>query len=221
MVTAGSVKPDMPLTKADMAYRRVREEIVEGAMAPGSAIDQEALAARLGLSTTPVREALRRLESESLVVSRPHRDTIVAPLTREQLEDTYTVRLALDPLAISIAARQAPDTELRSILQLAHQAAADADPVSQMYQNRNLHRAMYRACGNAVLIQMLDALWDSSDRYRLATLQDDRTGLRARTEHTDIAEAMVARHPAKAAKLMRQHVADSLARIRESSWVDA
>lgn len=220
MGTVGIVKPDMPLTKADLAYRRIREEIVEGTMAPGSPIDQEALAARLGLSTTPVREALRRLESESLVISRPHRDTIVAPLTHDQLEDTYAVRLALDPQAIAIASKDASDEDLRSILELAQRATAEVDPVSQMYQNRNLHRAMYRACGNRVLVQILDALWDSSDRYRLVTLQDDRISHTAHVEHTSIAEAMVARRAAVAAELMRQHVADSLARIRASSWLD-
>jgi DNA-binding GntR family transcriptional regulator len=210
-----------PLTKADMAYRQVREEIVEGALAPGTPIDQEALAARLGLSTTPVREALRRLESEGLVVSRPHRDTIVAPLTLQQLEDTYSVRLALDPLAIANATKRASDDELQAIAELCRQAISDTDPVSQMYQNRNLHRAMYRACGNAVLIQILDALWDSSDRFRLTTLQDDRTVHRAHVEHSAIVEAMVQRRGEDAAELMRQHVADSLERIREAPWLNA
>lgn len=206
----------VPMTKADMAYRQIRAEIVEGDMPAGAPIDQEALAARLGLSTTPVREALRRLESEGLVVSRPHRDTVVAPLTLQQLEDTYIVRLALDPLAISIAAKEAPDEELKAIQQLSRQASADIDPVSQMHQNRRLHRAMYQACGNAVLVQLLDTLWDSSDRYRLTSLHDDRTVQRAHVEHSSIAEAMVARRADEAADLMRRHVADSLERIREA-----
>lgn len=221
MGVAAAAVLSAPMTKADMAYRQIRLEIVEGAMSAGSPIDQEALAARLGLSTTPVREALRRLESEGLVVSRPHRDTIVAPLTLQQLEDTYTVRLALDPLAISIAAAQASDAELEEILKLSRQASTDPDPVSQMHQNRRLHRAMYRACGNAVLVQMLDALWDSSDRYRLTTLHDDRTVHRAHVEHSAIAEAMVARRADEAADLMRRHVADSRERIREAPPLSA
>lgn len=213
-----------PLTKADMAYRQVREEIVEGIMAPGAAIDQEALAARLGLSTTPVREALRRLESEGLVVSRPHRDTIVAPLSLQQLEDTYAVRLALDPLAVEIAARDASDDDLGALQELAEKAraAADSDPVTQMYQNRNLHRAMYRACGNAVLIQTLDNLWDSSDRYRLTLLRGDRTiGSQAHAEHSAIVQAMVERRAGDAAALMRKHVAGSLERVRKAPAVQS
>lgn len=204
---------DAALTKADLAYRQVRGEIVEGSLSPGAPIDQEALAARLGLSTTPVREALRRLESEGLVVSRPHRDTIVAPLTQEQLEDTYTVRLALDPLAIALAAKHAPDEELGAIKNLSEEAS-EPDPVSQMYQNRRLHRAMYQACGNAVLVGVLEALWDRTDRYRLATLLDDNTVGKAHVEHSAIVDAMVRRRAEEAAELMRQHVADSLERIR-------
>jgi DNA-binding GntR family transcriptional regulator len=206
----------LPLTKADMAYRQIRQEIVEGELVPGATIDQEALAARLGLSTTPVREALRRLESEQLVINRPHRDTIVAPLTSQQLEDVYLVRLSLDPLAVELGARNAPDDQLALIVELARLADANADPVAKMYQNRKLHRAMYRACGNAELIQMLDTLWDKSDRYRLTTLQDDSTAHRAHVEHTAIADAMAARRSDEAAGLMRRHVADSLERIREA-----
>lgn len=207
-----------------MAYRQVREEIVEGIMAPGAAIDQEALAARLGLSTTPVREALRRLESEGLVVSRPHRDTIVAPLSLQQLEDTYAVRLALDPLAVEIAAQDASDDDLGALRELAEKAAAaaDSDPVTQMYQNRNLHRAMYRACGNAVLIQTLDTLWDSSDRYRLTLLRGDRTiGSQAHAEHSAIVRAMVERRAGDAAALMREHVAGSLERVKKAPAVQS
>jgi DNA-binding GntR family transcriptional regulator len=210
-----------PLTKADMAYRQVREEIVEGLMPPGAAIDQEALASRLGLSTTPVREALRRLESEGLVISRPHRDTVVAPLTLEQLEDIYIVRLSLDPLAVALSAREASDEQLQAILELSRQASEDPDPVSQLHQNRRLHRAMYQACGNAVLIQTLDTLWDKSDRYRLTTLQDDRTAHRAHVEHSAIVEAMVDRRADQAAELMRRHVSDSLDRIRETPPLSA
>src|SRR5262245_40634132 len=104
-------QPRTALTKTDLAYWHVRQEILEGTLAPGSALDQEALAARLGLSTTPVREALRRLESEHLVRSRAHRDTVVAELSPTLLADTYAVRLTLDPLAVMMTAKTASDTE--------------------------------------------------------------------------------------------------------------
>lgn len=203
------------LTKTDMAYWQVRQEILDGTLAPGTSLDQEALAARLGLSTTPVREALRRLESERLVVGRAHRDTFVAELSREVLEDTYAVRLNLDPLAVSLAAKFAKPEELEAISRLAHNEISD-DPTEQLQQNRVLHRAIYCASGNDVLIEMLDLLWDRTDRYRLITIKEERDTDKTRHEHVEIADAVTARNGRLAAKLMTAHISKSFELIQKS-----
>lgn len=203
------------LTKTDMAYWQVRQEILDGTLAPGTSLDQEALAARLGLSTTPVREALRRLESERLVVGRAHRDTFVAELSREVLEDTYAVRLNLDPLAVSLAAKLAKPEELEVISALAKIRPSD-DPTEQLQQNRALHRAIYCSCGNDVLIEILDLLWDRTDRYRLITIKEHSEPTKVRNEHVEIAEAVAARNAKLAAKLMAAHISKSYELIRKS-----
>src|ERR1700691_6318732 len=107
--------PRRALTKVDVAYELLRNEIFQATLAPGTSLDQEAIASRLGLSTTPVREALRRLESEKLVISRSHRDTIVAPVSLDLVEKTYAVRLSLDPVAVGLAADKATDEQLAEI----------------------------------------------------------------------------------------------------------
>lgn len=203
------------LTKTDMAYWQVREEILDGTLAPGTGLDQEALATRLGLSTTPVREALRRLESERLVVGRAHRDTFVAELSQELLEDTYAVRLNLDPLAVSLAAKLAKPEELEGIAALA-QAQPSGDPAEQLQHNRALHRAIYRSCGNDVLIEILDLLWDRADRYRLITIEQERDPANTRNEHLEIAGALTARNGRLAAKLMTAHLSESYELIRKA-----
>jgi DNA-binding GntR family transcriptional regulator len=205
------------LTKVDIAYRRIRQEIVEGALAAGTAVDQEALAARLGLSTTPVREALRRLESESLIVNRPHRQTEVAPLTLQLLEDAYAVRLVLDPLAASLAAQHATEDQIQRIARLCQesQSRPEADAVWHLYQNRRFHRAIYSSCGNDILIQMLETLWDRTDRYRLAILREDSTMWLAYHEHSAIVTAIVARDGDKASELMTEHLLKSVQMIRD------
>ena len=205
------------LTKADVAYRQIRREIVEGVLLPGALIDQEALALRLELSTTPVREALRRLESEELIINRPHRKTVVAPLSFTQLEQTYAVRLALDPLAAAFAATQATEEERARMKELRERYPEGRDPVAHLHHNRLLHRAIYAACGNKVLIQTLDVLWDRSDRYRMATLKDNSTIGLAKGEHAAIVEAVLKGDGKRAADLMSEHVADSLQRIRETN----
>jgi DNA-binding GntR family transcriptional regulator len=203
-----------PSTKADTAYVHIRKAILEGQLAPGALLDQEVLATTLGLSTTPVREALRRLEMERLVLSRAHRDTVVAPLSLALLEETYTLRLALDPLAAALSAKNMPDKDAQGLLTL----LADPTPrtvVEELHLNRRFHRLVYSACGNSVLVNTLESLWDMTDRYRLVTLKQVGTSELANAEHQQIARLIVARDSEGVRVLMEKHVADSLQRIRE------
>lgn len=210
----GSPATTAPVTKVDLAYTMLRNEIFEGILAPGATLDQEALANRLGLSTTPVREALRRLESERLVISRSHRDTIVAPVSLELLEHTYAVRLSLDPLAVAFAAAQATEEQLREIERLCVPPTY-TDAVADLHANRAMHRAIYSACGNPTLVEILDTLWDRTDRYRLILLRTKQTAKSAHREHKAIVRAVVSRDAEQAAEVMRQHIATSLSMIRQ------
>lgn len=202
------------LTKAEVAYRQIRQEIVEGLLTPNSILDQEALAVRLGLSTTPIREALRILESEGLVVNRRHRNTVVAPLDFELLQETYVVRLSLDPLAVTLAAEEATDAERAAMRAITAEVESDAEPRAAQRANRRLHRAVYGACHNGVLIQTLDTLWDRCDRYRLMTLHNAQHAHAANDAHQAIVDAVVSGKASIAAALMRDHVSESLDRIR-------
>lgn len=203
-----------PLTKTEMAYQQIRQEIVEGLLRPDTVLDQESLAERLGLSTTPIREALRLLETENLVVSRRHRNTVVAPLDLVLLEETYAVRLVLDPLAVGLAAVNAREPERAAIRAFFGIQVADQSASAALYANRHLHRMLYSASGNSVLTGVLDTLWDHSDRYRMVTLHKDGVARIAGHEHNGIVDAVLAGDSAKASALMRDHVADSLARVR-------
>ena len=213
--TAGKVA--QALTKTDHAYLSIRQGILDGHFMPGESLDQEELARELNLSTTPVREAMRRLESERLVIRRAHRDIIVAPLSIDTVEEVYAVRLSLDPLAASLASIQASQEDRQRILNMAVGNQADLDLLSQLDRNRSLHRAIYNACGNSVLVDILDKLWDLSDRYRLVTLHDHATIVSAQAEHEAIARAVSEGRPDEAAELMREHTAESLQRIRENA----
>lgn len=208
--------PIRAVTKSDLAYQQIRQKILEGALAPGMSLDQEALAGWLGLSTTPVREALRRLESERLVVSRAHRDTVVAPLSLETVEQVYAVRLSLDPLAVSLAAARADGAERARILALSQEKPVQDDPVANVALNRRLHRAIYAASGNVVLTEILDSLWDLSDRYRVIISKDHTAINVAQNEHAAIVSAVLEGDPDRAAELMRDHLAASLQQIRST-----
>jgi len=198
-------------TKADAAYLEIRRQIIEGRLPPGAVLDQGEVARSLQISTTPVREALRRLEMEDLVVMSAHRDARVAPLSGKTLKELYELRLVLDPLAAELTADRASDPEIDAICKL-----AEHHPRSQARQaaaNRRFHRAIYSACGNSVLIATLDSLWDRSDRYRLRLLGSPEEVTVASHEHSEIAGALRSRNAKLVARLVREHIEGSIAKI--------
>lgn len=202
------------MTKADLAYTRIRQQILTGELAPDADLDQEGPAANLGLSTTPVREALRRLESEGLVLIRAHRVATVSPLSYETMVNVYEMRLLLDPSAVASAATRITAEEGGMLRALAADHPRSADPVVHLNWNRRLHRSVYAACGNPILTGILDTLWDMSDRYRMIMVRDQELSRSVRQDHFAIVSAVADKHADRAARLMYEHVAESRARLR-------
>ncbi|HYM51128.1 MAG TPA: GntR family transcriptional regulator [Candidatus Limnocylindrales bacterium] len=200
--------PTPPLrvaTKAEAVYDELRTRILDGTLEPGSVLNQEVLAAGLGLSITPLREALRRLEVEGLVRLKAHSTMAIAPLTLKELTELYAVRTTLDPVAAGLAAAQATDAQLKEIARLAAERP-DRSPRGRLLANRRFHRAVYSACGNLVLTQLLDQLWDRTDRYRLIVVRERTYGAVAMRDHREIAAALLRRDAIAVSTLVRQHV---------------
>jgi DNA-binding GntR family transcriptional regulator len=193
------------LTKADAVYQEVRGQILLGTLPPGSTVNQEQLAARLEVSTTPLREALRRLETEGLIrTNGAHRDVTVAPFDVGEMRDLYETREALDCLAVALGAERhdAADAD-RIRIALDALSTPDGDPLEL---NRSLHRAIYGACHNVVLVEQLDALWDRSDRYRRLA-GPLATDSHVAADHQALVAAVLDRRGADAAEIMRGHLA--------------
>jgi DNA-binding GntR family transcriptional regulator len=204
------------LTKASAVYSELRRMILKGELAPGHEVNQEGMAASLGVSITPLREALRRLEMEGLLRLEAHRTVTIPPLTREELLDLYVIRTELDALATRLTAEIASEEQRALIARLARQKPA-RDPVEQLELNRTFHRAIYSACGNSPLVSYLDQLWDRTDRYRLILVKREvGEGPPSPKDHIEIADAVAARRVKEAADLMRRHIARSQASIAET-----
>lgn len=202
-------------TKSEYAYTRVRGLILSGDLEPGAVINQATLAREIGISTTPLREALKRLKQQGLVELDAHRDARVTQLDAEEARNLLEVRRSLDPLAASLAAdRRSPQdiAEMRAGLE-GLEALPSNPTVQQLLAHRRFHAAIYRASHNALLVETLDGLWDTADRYRRHGLQVERSqeerALKAR-EHTLLFEAIVAGDGATAAAVMRAHIETSL-----------
>jgi DNA-binding GntR family transcriptional regulator len=207
---------DSTATKSELAYARVREMVLGGELEPGAVLNQAVLAREIGISTTPLREALRRLAQQGLVELGAHRDARVAPLDAAEARDLVELRQDLDPLAAGLAAQRRTAADLAEMAaSLARLESLPEDPSpAQLAGHRRFHAALYRASHNAVLVETLDGLWDKTDRYRRHALRagrsDEEVAQRAE-EHRLLVEAVSDRDSGAATELMRRHVETSLA----------
>ncbi|MGW4487181.1 GntR family transcriptional regulator [Amycolatopsis sp. NPDC004368] len=210
--------PRPALTKNAYVYEELRRRILAGELIPGQSISQEQLAAELGVSTTPLREALRRLDAEGLVTIDAHRDARVSRLNAEEARSLFEVRERLDPLATKLAATRRTDADIAAI----EAALKDLEPLStstgfeSLLVHRAFHRSIYTASHNPLLMTLLEGLWDKADRYRLIGLQSKpdspQDQERVRREHIEIARAVIAGDARTAERTMKKHVLGSLGR---------
>jgi len=202
-------------TKSDLAYTRLRRLILSGDLAPGAVLPQAALASTIGISTTPLREALRRLKQEGLVDLDAHRDARVRPLDAAEARDLLELRGSLDPLADSLAAQRRTEADLAEARDALDglEVLSERPSAAQLESHHRFHAAIHRASHNALLVEILDGLWVKTDRYRRHGLEagrsDEEREARA-TEHRQLVEAVRDGDAATAAELMRRHVETSL-----------
>jgi DNA-binding GntR family transcriptional regulator len=201
-------------TKVEAAYQQVRKWILYGRLKPGMVLDQGALAAAVGVSTTPMREALRRLEAESLLTIQAHRRVMVSSLSVQDLEEIYDVRRLLDPLAASMAATRMRAAELNRLEELLRLNPAEA--MEGLNVNFQFHAAIYEACGNAVLVQILGSLHTRAMRYGQIIVNSEDDAEKTRAEHQEIVDALRQRNSDEIAILFRLHLERELNTIRQA-----
>jgi DNA-binding GntR family transcriptional regulator len=205
---------DDMLSLAERAYRRLRDAIVQGVLPAGSRLSERGLAASLGISAQPVREALRRLEQDGMVITLPRRGTVVAEFGPERQAEMGRIRAALEGAAAAVAAQRVDAAALSALAaQLAAMreatAAGQAELVSEA--NERFHTLIQEATGNAFLIRSLAALRAYDHFGRVRALNSTSQELpRALEEHAGILAALEARDPDLAETRMRAHVLRSL-----------
>jgi DNA-binding GntR family transcriptional regulator len=177
----------VPLTDAGLTPSRtarvleiIRNAILSGELAPGSALVEQELAAQLGVSKTPVREALKTLEGTGLVVMVPYRGAAVRELTRADAVAIYDLRLLLEPEAVrrSVAA----GADLSGAAECLRRART-AGTAERSMANREFHRLLYAGCGNALLVATLDGLRDRTALVSAASWAKSATARRLTAEH--------------------------------------
>ncbi len=211
MSEADMARPDGTFrykTATEHAFMMLKQWINDGVLAPGSTIDQVQLSQTLGMSRVPVRTALERLASEGLVALAPHRSAVVMPVSLREMRDLYFVRHHLEGLATELAAERCTledITSLDHILQTTERQVSAGDLEGFLASNRAFHMRVYAAAGNAVLLRVIEGLWDLSERYRRAYLQLPARANESTSEHRQICDLFRARKASEAAAFMREH----------------
>jgi DNA-binding GntR family transcriptional regulator len=185
----------------------LKDAIRRGRYQPGQRVREAEVAAWLGVSRTPVREAFRRLQSDGLIRLAPWRGAVVAELDRGQVVELYAMRRALEGTAAALAALHATDAEIAVFFELLRRDDAPGIGVKQRIRiNRLFHQALYRAAHNRYLLQALNALSDSLALLKSTTYEVPGRPDAARLEHMRIAEAIRNRDPAAAEQATRSHI---------------
>jgi DNA-binding GntR family transcriptional regulator len=210
-----SLQPIRSSSLADLAHERLTEALLSGELSPGDRLVQDALALRLGISRTPVREALQRLEREGTIRSAGARGHVVPELTAEDIAHLYEVREAIEGQAARLVATRAT-ASVAGIEATLRRLTVDAGPSGRdaFQANRLAHRAVVEAAGNPFLLDAFDDLWGRS-----VTLQawgdyyaSGHTEIDLVTDHAEVLAALRSEDPDRAATVMVDHVRGGLHR---------
>lgn len=206
---------DSELPQGQSAYRRLLEDIRAGTLLPGMRLRETDLADRLGISRTPVREAIRQLEADGLVIHLPRQGATIRSLDHAEVVELYEMRAVLEGTAARLAARAASDIELAELAALnAELAATPAGPQAREV-NRQFHRSLLDAARNRFLLKSMSALQKTLLILGPTTLADPARAKAAVAEHAAVLAALDARDGAGAEAAMRAHVGAALsARLR-------
>ena len=209
-VRAPLFQPHETRSLRDRAYDDIREAILTGALRPGERIKERDVAAQMGISTTPVKEALRRLEQDGLVVSQPRRGAVVGPLVLTPPAEILELRAHLEGLAAGLAARKMSEARKAALadeldeLEELYRTSAGTEPVAEA--TNVFHHRIRDGATNVFLDRFLDTLAPFDRTIRIRSTLDAAEAEQDRVEHREIVDAIVAGDDATAERVMFEHI---------------
>lgn len=201
------------MSRADQAYRFIVDDIQSGRLAPGTRLREIELAEMTGLSRTPVREALSRLQHEGLLTMDATRGLIVTELDYSMTSELYAMREVLEGTAARLAARHASDVEIEFLREINARDAQLTSAEALAANNRLFHETLYRCAHNRYLVKTLNTLQESMMLLGHTTLATPGRAESSRAEHGAIVEALAHRDPDAAESAARAHISTAY-RIR-------
>lgn len=202
----------------DVVFNTLREAILKGELKPGERLMELQLAAKLGVSRTPIREAIRMLEQEGLAVTIPRKGAEVARMTEKDMEDVLEIREALDELAAKIACTRMTEDQLKQLEMIKEtfvESTRSHDVKRIAEADVSFHDVIYEATGNPKLVSMLNNLREQIYRYRVEYLKEEKNYPTLIGEHEAIVEALCARNQNEVVRAMHTHIENQASAVKE------
>lgn len=193
----------------DVVFNTLRQAILNGELAPGERLMEIQLAERLGVSRTPVREAIRKLELEGLVTMVPRKGAEVAGITEKGMKDVLEVRKALEELAVELACQKITKEHIQHLeehLKKFEVAINTGNLTDIAEMDVDFHETIYSATDNEKLVQMLNNLREQMYRYRVEYIKDKETRTVLLKEHREIIDTLKNQNIPAAREVIRRHI---------------
>ena len=213
------VNMDEYLPLRDVVFKTLRQAILKGELEPGERLMEIQLAERLGVSRTPIREAIRKLELEGLVLMIPRKGAEVARISESNLRDVLEVRRSLEELAIDLACQRMTEEELEELKVSQEKfslAIKSGDAMQISETDERYHEIIYLSTKNERLVQILNNLREQMYRYRLEYIKDEDKRQILLIEHEHILKALSLRHVQEAKQAVREHIDNQEITIRKN-----
>lgn len=213
--------PEEQYSMGSRVFHAIREDILNGKYEANEELKEKAIGDELGVSRTPVREALRQLELEGLVYIIPNRGAFVEGVSLKDLKEIYEIRTLLEGLCARWAAEKIKKEQIDALeetifLTEFHRSKGNLDQVVE--QDNRFHQILYDACDSKELTRVLKDYHHYLQRIRRVSLGDENRARASAMEHRRITEALIARDPTAAEESAREHIRNTISNMNRIGW---
>ena len=208
---------DAYLPLRDVVFNTLREAILRGDLVPGERLRELQLASKLGVSRTPIREAIRMLEQEGLAITIPRKGAIVAGMTEKDMQDVLEIREALEELSVQVACDKITEEEIAELqknMKNFEHSLKSGDLKKMAQADVEFHDVIYRATDNPKLISMLNNLREQMYRYRVEYLKNPQNHEQLLKEHEAIYKGIVEKDKDAVTEMIRKHISNQVAVVK-------
>lgn len=192
------------------AYEKIYQAIIRGEIKPGDRLRETELASQIGLSRTPIREAIRKLESDGVVEHQPRVGAMVKKLSQQEIVELYEMRIVIEETAAQMAARHISNAEIETLRAINQEIASAGSPDKSAKLNRDFHSCILHAARNRYLVQSFTGLAHHFVLLGATTLESETRISEVVAQHEEIIQALQNRDAVAVSDVMRKHMETSL-----------